>query len=168
MFGFFLLPLVSTRSILVVFRRKGAGDAASLIWVVHWRLVWGVVLCAVVHGNLGVYTGTQHVWGNIEGKKRIGPTWFKWTFMCLKCCGSLIRLLLRLLSEECNFTCINTEYRWYLPQLLLLSEKIKTLVPVSFSLVFCYYVSCAFIKVTIFLTVPCRWDYNTFIKCMQG
>ena len=62
------IPLVSTVAVLVVVRREGARDAARLVRVIYWRLVWGVVLTAVVHRHLSVGAGTQHVWGERRGR----------------------------------------------------------------------------------------------------
>lgn len=57
-----VLLLISAGSVLVVVRREGAGDAAGLVGIIDGGLVRDVVLAAVVHGDLGVSTGTQHVW----------------------------------------------------------------------------------------------------------
>lgn len=56
-----VLLLISAASILVVVRREGPGDAAGLVGIIDRRLVRAVVLGAVVHGDLGVCAGTQHV-----------------------------------------------------------------------------------------------------------
>lgn len=57
-----VLLLVAADTVLVVVRREGPGDAAGLVRVINRRLVRDVILGAVVHGDLGVCTGTQHVW----------------------------------------------------------------------------------------------------------
>lgn len=111
-----VLLLISAASVLVVVRREGAGDAAGLVRIIDRRLVRAVVLGAVVHGDLGVCAGTQHVW---DAQTRTAMT----TNNLVKC-GATRHANATALSWRSS-ACMGGEHRAYSPLLLLFSEKIK-------------------------------------------